>query len=72
MELFMFSQLVGQGLPIWLPKGAVLRENLEKLLRGEQRKLGYQQVITPHIGNLELYKTSGHYEKNIQMDNLGQ
>ncbi|MBL0333465.1 MAG: threonine--tRNA ligase [Chlorobiota bacterium] len=63
MELFMFSQLVGQGLPIWLPKGAVLRENLEKLLRGEQRKLGYQQVITPHIGNLELYKTSGHYEK---------
>lgn len=63
LELFMFSPLVGQGLPVWLPKGTVLRENLEKLLRGEQLKRGYQQVITPHIGNLNLYKTSGHFEK---------
>ncbi|MFA5833129.1 MAG: threonine--tRNA ligase [Bacteroidota bacterium] len=61
LELFMISPKVGSGLPIWLPKGTIIRENLEKFLRNEQRKRGYQSVITPHIGNLELYKTSGHY-----------
>ena len=61
LELFMISPKVGSGLPIWLPKGTIVRENLEKFLRNEQRKRGYQSVITPHIGNLELYKTSGHY-----------
>ncbi len=61
LELFLLTSKVGAGLPIWLPKGTVLRENLEKFLREEQRKRGYQPVITPHIGNLELYKTSGHY-----------
>ncbi len=61
LELFMISQKIGGGLPIWLPKGTIIRENLEKFLREEQRKRGYQQVITPHIANLDLYKTSGHY-----------
>jgi threonyl-tRNA synthetase len=61
LELFLISPKVGSGLPIWLPKGTIVRENLEKFLRNEQRKRGYQSVITPHIGNLELYKTSGHY-----------
>ncbi|MBW7888713.1 MAG: threonine--tRNA ligase [Bacteroidetes bacterium] len=61
LELFLLTPKVGSGLPIWLPKGTVLRENLEKFLREEQRKRGYLPVITPHIGNLELYKTSGHY-----------
>jgi len=63
LELFMFSQAVGNGLPIWLPKGAQLRERLEQFLKKIQKKYGYQQVITPHIGQKELYITSGHYEK---------
>ena len=63
LELFTFSQKVGQGLPLWLPKGAALRERLENFLKKAQKKAGYQQVITPHIGNKELYVTSGHYEK---------
>ncbi|HAP35534.1 MAG TPA: threonine--tRNA ligase [Bacteroidetes bacterium] len=61
LEIFLISPKVGSGLPIWLPKGTIIRENLENFLRKEQRKRGYQSVITPHIGNLELYKTSGHY-----------
>jgi threonyl-tRNA synthetase len=63
LELFAFSAKVGQGLPLWLPKGAELRENLEKFLKRVQRKAGYQPVISPHIGNKNLYITSGHYEK---------
>jgi threonyl-tRNA synthetase len=61
LELFLLTPKVGSGLPIWLPKGAILRESLEGFLREEQRKRGYESVITPHIANLELYKTSGHY-----------
>ena len=63
LELFMFSQRVGQGLPMWLPKGAELRDRLERFLRQIQKEYGYQQVITPHIGNKDLYVTSGHYAK---------
>lgn len=63
LELFTFSQMVGQGLPLWLPKGAALRERLENFLKRAQRKAGYKQVITPHIGNKELYVCSGHYQK---------
>ncbi|MBR6544970.1 MAG: threonine--tRNA ligase [Alistipes sp.] len=63
LELFTFSQRVGQGLPLWLPKGAELRDRLERFLRQIQKEGGYQQVITPHIGNIELYKTSGHFAK---------
>lgn len=63
MELFMFSQAVGPGLPIWLPKGTELRERLQNFLKRTQRKAGYLQVMTPHIGDVNLYKTSGHYEK---------
>ena len=63
LELFTFSQKVGQGLPLWLPKGTALRESLEQFLRKAQQKAGYEQVISPHIGNKELYMTSGHYEK---------
>lgn len=63
LELFMFSEKVGQGLPIWLPKGAMLRERLENFLKKLQKDYGYQQVITPHIGDVDLYKTSGHYQK---------
>lgn len=63
LELFTFSQKVGQGLPLWLPKGAMLRERLERFLRNVQQKAGYLPVITPHIGNVELYKTSGHFQK---------
>lgn len=63
MELFTFSQRVGAGLPLWLPKGAALRDRLEQFLRKVQKKYGYLQVITPHIGNVNLYKTSGHYQK---------
>ena len=63
LELFHFSQRVGQGLPLWLPKGAALRERLENFLRAVQKKHGYQQVITPHIGMKDLYGTSGHYAK---------
>ena len=63
LGLFTFSQKVGQGLPLWLPKGAALRERLEQFLRKEQTKAGYEQVVTPHIGQKELYVTSGHYEK---------
>ncbi|PRZ00321.1 threonyl-tRNA synthetase [Marinilabilia salmonicolor] len=63
LELFAFSQRVGQGLPLWLPKGAKLRERLENFLKKVQLKYGYEQVITPHIGQKELYETSGHYAK---------
>jgi len=63
MELFTFSQNVGQGLPMWLPKGTMLRDSLEKFLKTVQKKFGYDQVMSPHIGNVELYKTSGHYQK---------
>jgi threonyl-tRNA synthetase len=63
MELFAFSEAVGQGLPLWLPKGAQLRMQLEDFLKKVQKMYGYDQVITPHIGNVSLYKTSGHYEK---------
>ncbi len=63
MELFTFSQRVGLGLPLWLPKGTDLRKRLENFLVKVQRRYGYQQVITPHIGNVNLYKTSGHYQK---------
>ena len=63
MELFAFSAKVGQGLPLWLPKGTVLRETLTRFLAKIQKKYGYQQVITPHIGQKELYVTSGHYAK---------
>ncbi len=63
LELFTFSPRVGIGLPIWLPKGAALRERLENFLKKVQKEYGYQQVISPHIGNVELYKTSGHYQK---------
>jgi len=63
LELFMFSEKVGQGLPIWLPKGTQLRERLQNFLRNEQEKQGYQMVVTPHIGGKTLYETSGHYAK---------
>ena len=63
MELFAFSQNVGAGLPLWLPKGAALRDRLEQFLRKIQKRYGYLQVITPHIGNKQLYVTSGHYAK---------
>ena len=63
MELFTFSQKVGQGLPLWLPKGAQLREKLENFLKKAQTKAGYLPVITPHIGSKDLYVCSGHYEK---------
>ncbi|MFA6769573.1 MAG: threonine--tRNA ligase [Bacteroidales bacterium] len=63
LELFAFSQKVGQGLPLWLPKGAMLRERLENFLKDVQKKHGYLPVITPHIGQKELYVTSGHYAK---------
>ena len=63
MELFMFSELVGKGLPMWLPKGTALRLRLEDFLKKIQKKFGYQQVITPHIGSKNLYVTSGHYAK---------
>lgn len=61
LELFLITPKVGGGLPIWLPKGTILRETLENFLREEQRKRGYLPVVTPHIGNINLYKTSGHY-----------
>ncbi|HCY82529.1 MAG TPA: threonine--tRNA ligase [Xanthomarina gelatinilytica] len=63
LELFTFSQKVGQGLPLWLPKGAALRERLENFLKKAQKKAGYEMVATPHIGQKELYETSGHYAK---------
>ena len=63
LGLFTFSQKVGQGLPLWLPKGAALRERLENFLKKAQKKAGYEMVISPHIGQKELYITSGHYEK---------
>lgn len=63
LELFAFSQSVGQGLPLWLPRGAALRERLENFLRRIQKRFGYQQVMTPHIGAKNLYVTSGHYAK---------
>src|SRR5690554_6578281 len=63
LELFTFSQKVGQGLPLWLPRGAALRDRLESFLKKAQKKSGYEMVVTPHIGQKELYVTSGHYEK---------
>ena len=63
LELFMFSDLVGAGLPIWLPKGTAIRTRLEDFLKKEQLKRGYQPVITPHIGKKDLYVTSGHWDK---------
>lgn len=63
LEIFTFSQRVGQGLPLWLPKGAMIRERLEQFLKDVQKKAGYLPVITPHIGSKELYVTSGHYAK---------
>ncbi len=63
LELFTFSQRVGQGLPLWLPKGAALRDRLEQFLKKAQKKAGYEMVVTPHIGQKELYETSGHYAK---------
>lgn len=63
LDLFTFSEKVGMGLPLWLPRGAALRESLENFLKKAQLKAGYEPVITPHIGNKNLYITSGHYEK---------
>ena len=63
LELFYFSERVGQGLPLWLPKGAMLRERLENFLKKVQKEYGYEPVISPHIGQKELYETSGHYAK---------
>lgn len=63
LELFTFSPNVGLGLPLWLPRGAMLKERLENFLKKVQKEYGYQQVSTPHIGNVNLYKTSGHYQK---------
>ncbi|MCX8490112.1 MAG: threonine--tRNA ligase, partial [Cyclobacteriaceae bacterium] len=63
LELFAFSEKVGMGLPLWLPKGTVLRERLEQFMRRAQVKAGYDPVVTPHIGSKQLYVTSGHYEK---------
>jgi threonyl-tRNA synthetase len=63
LELFMFSEKVGPGLPIWLPRGTALRNSLQNFLRDEQLQQGYQEVLTPHIGKKELYVTSGHYDK---------
>ncbi|MDC7996309.1 threonine--tRNA ligase [Altibacter sp. HG106] len=63
LELFTFSQKVGQGLPLWMPKGTALRERLENFLKKAQKKAGYEMVISPHIGHKELYVTSGHYAK---------
>lgn len=70
LELFLLTPKVGGGLPIWLPKGTIVRETLENFLRDEQRKRGYLPVVTPHIGNLNLYRTSGHYPyyKDSQFD----
>lgn len=63
LGLFTFSQRVGKGLPLWLPKGAELRERLERFMRDAQKKAGYQPVVTPHIGSKQLYETSGHWDK---------
>lgn len=63
LELFAFSEKVGMGLPLWLPKGTILRERLEQFMRRAQVKAGYDPVVTPHIGSKQLYVTSGHYEK---------
>ncbi|MFM8787234.1 MAG: threonine--tRNA ligase, partial [Bacteroidota bacterium] len=63
LELFAFSEKVGMGLPLWLPKGAMVREVLEQFLRRQQVRAGYVQVVTPHIGHKELYQTSGHWDK---------
>jgi threonyl-tRNA synthetase len=70
MGIYLIDKMVGSGLPLWLPKGTTLRRTLEAFLRDEQIKRGYQEVITPHIGNIELYKTSGHYPyyKDSQFD----
>lgn len=72
LELFVLTPKVGSGLPLWLPNGTIIRETLENFLRDEQKKRGYLPVVTPHIGNIELYKTSGHYPffKESQFDPL--
>ena len=66
LDLFTFSQKIGQGLPLWLPKGTALRERLENFLK-EAQKAGYEQVISPHIGNKKLYMTSGIMKSMVQM-----
>ncbi|HYM19573.1 MAG TPA: threonine--tRNA ligase [Candidatus Kapabacteria bacterium] len=73
LELFMITPKIGGGLPVWLPNGAVVRNQLETFLRRAQQKMGYSQVVTPHIGNIELYKTSGHYPyyKDSQFTPIG-
>jgi len=73
LKIYMIDQMVGPGLPLWLPNGTTLRRTLEAFLRDEQLKRGYQEVITPHIANLELYKTSGHYPyyQDSQFDPFG-
>jgi threonyl-tRNA synthetase len=73
LKIYMIDQMVGPGLPLWLPNGTTLRRTLEAFLREEQLKRGYQEVITPHIANLELYKTSGHYPyyQDSQFDPFG-
>jgi len=63
LELFTFSKKVGQGLPLWLPKGTELRDRLQRFLEDAQKKAGYKKVMSPHIGSKELYVTSGHYDK---------
>lgn len=73
LGIYLIDAMVGPGLPLWLPNGTVIRRTLEEFLRNEQKKRGYQEVITPHIGNLQLYKTSGHYPyyKSSQFDPIG-
>ncbi len=73
LEIYLMDKMVGPGLPLWLPNGTVLRRTLEQFLRDEQKRRGYKEVITPHIANLELYKTSGHYPyyKASQFDPIG-
>src|SRR5690606_31538585 len=72
LGIYMIDPMVGQGLPVWLPKGTVIRRTLEAFLRDEQVRRGYKEVITPHIGNLDLYRTSGHspYYADSQSDPL--
>ena len=73
LGIYLIDAMVGPGLPLWLPNGTIIRRTLEEFLRSEQKKRGYQEVITPHIGNLQLYKTSGHYPyyKSSQFDPIG-
>lgn len=66
LELFTFSEKVGMGLPLWLPRGTIIREKLEQFMRRAQVKAGYEPVVTPHIGSKALYVTSGHYENTAK------